>query len=89
MKLGASGSQEYLQAVFDTRGMQPPMIAVYTWGIPFTSQVVGIFAILKLGASSLLNEESDTRGIWPLNEEVDTKGIRLLEVDTRGIRPFK
>ena len=73
----------------DTRGMQPPMISVYTRGIPFTSQVVGIFAILKLGASSLLNEESDTRGIWPLNEEVDTRGIRLLEVDTRGIRPFK
>ena len=73
---------------------------IYTRSTPFTSQVVGIFAILKLGASFLLNEESDTRGIWPLNEEddtisiwplneeVDTKGIWLLEVDTRGIQPF-
>ena len=73
---------------------------IYTRSILLTNQIEGIFAILKLGASSLLNEESDTRGIWPLNEEddtigiwplneeVDTRGIWLLEVDTRGIQPF-
>ena len=75
--------------MLDNRGIWPLRIMIYTRSIPLTNQIEGIFAILKLGASSLLNEESDTRGIWPLNEEVDTRGIRLLEVDTRGIRPFK
>ena len=76
--------------MLDNRGIWPLRIMIYTRSIPLTNQIEGIFAILKLGASSLLNEETDARGIWHLIERIDTRGIWILseEVDTKSISPF-
>ena len=62
MKLGASGFQEYLQAMSDTRGIRPPMIVIYTRGIPFTNKAE---IVLKSGASYSFDEKFETRDILP------------------------